>query len=338
MKALDSRSLTVLLKIVDLYLDRRQPIGSKTLAQHLSWPVSAPTLRNIMAKLEAEEWLYSNHCSSGRVPSKKALKLYVQQNAFTLNLPKATADALMAAFEEHKAKTSSEHIVDTVAELCQCAGFLFVSDQGDGTIEYLDFVYLAPGKALAVLVTENQHVQHYFICIPVCLTAEALKTYHTYLNPDLKGLQIHKVFSYLQAKPLPFHLKECLNQLSALPLGTKKTSFIVKGKAQLVQRISQQHAINLETFSHLLHWLESQESFSQIFTHVNTGDATEVVWGEDNSVFQFEDFCLITSTYWNTQESSKGMIGAVGPVYMDYQRIIPIIEKTAQFMKDFCTP
>ena len=72
MKALDSRSLTVLLKIVDLYLDRRQPIGSKTLAQHLSWPVSAPTLRNIMAKLEAEEWLYSNNCSKSPVPQAQS--------------------------------------------------------------------------------------------------------------------------------------------------------------------------------------------------------------------------------------------------------------------------
>ncbi|WP_161630426.1 hypothetical protein [Holospora undulata] len=320
--------------VIDIYLEIRSPVSSKRVAERLGFTKSSATLRSIMAKLEKDGLLSSEHCSSGRIPTSDALRLYVQKVRKVNYLCQATEDALQVAFRSWRVQFCPDGVIQTIASLCRCAGFFFMRSIRVPCLKHLDFIYIAPERAVGVLIFENETVSPYALRLPKRVTPRHLHSYHRYLNPHIvTDRSLSAVRQYVLHHESPEYLAECLENLEE-SVTLKQTSsqyMLIKGQSQLIDAIS--GATTLSTFQALLQWLEKEDALMHILSQLpRDPEDFYIFFGREHETFSFEGFNLVFTPFF--RKDVQGAIGAIGPFYMDYQKVIPVIEKMTQFMKE----
>ena len=151
---LNARSSDILRQIIDGYLQTGEPVGSRTLSRSLNLDLSPATIRNVMADLQDAGLLFSPHTSAGRIPTEAGLRLFVDG---LLEVGNLTQDERVSI--EAQCATHGRSLQQTLSEasrvlsgLSNCAG-LVVAPKSDSPLRHIEFVALAPGRALVVLVT-----------------------------------------------------------------------------------------------------------------------------------------------------------------------------------------
>ena len=164
---LTDRPREVFRHLVDAYLTSGEPVGSRTLSQRLPLALSPASIRNVMADLEALGLLYAPHTSAGRVPTEKGLRLFVDG---LLEIGDLAPDERVAI--EARMSGSGRAIEDmltqatqSLAGLSRCAGLMVTAKQ-DAALKHVEFVGVAPGKALVIIVSEDGQVENRIIDTP----------------------------------------------------------------------------------------------------------------------------------------------------------------------------
>src|SRR5215470_14541840 len=149
---LGSRPREVFRHLVEAYLTSGEPVGSRTLSQRLPLTLSPASIRNVMADLEGMGLLYAPHTSAGRVPTEKGLRLFVDG---MLQVGDLTSEE--RAVIEDRIAASGRPMEDVLSQaatllsgLSRCAGLLVAAKQ-EVALKHVEFVAIAPGRALAIL-------------------------------------------------------------------------------------------------------------------------------------------------------------------------------------------
>src|SRR5271155_1470787 len=188
---LGDRPREVFRHLVDAFLTSGEPVGSRTLSQRLPVTLSPASIRNVMADLELMGLLYAPHTSAGRVPTERGLRLFVDG---MLEIGELAPDERVAI--EARMSGSGRRIEDvmiqatqSLAGLSRCAGLMVTAKQ-DSALKHVEFVGIAPGKALVIMVSEDGQVENRVIDTPVGLPVSALVEASNYLNARLAGRSI----------------------------------------------------------------------------------------------------------------------------------------------------
>src|SRR4051812_1835239 len=198
---LGERSRDILRHLVDAYLSSGEPVGSRTLSQRLPHTLSPASIRNVMADLETLGLLYSPHTSAGRVPTERGLRLFVDGLLEIGELTPAERAAI-----EARVASQARGIEDVLTQatmmlsgLSRCAG-LVVAPKQDSALKHIEFVAVAPSKALVVIVTEDGQVENRFIETPPGLPASAMAEASNYLNARLRGRTLDSARAEIMAE------------------------------------------------------------------------------------------------------------------------------------------
>ena len=185
---LGERPREVFRHLVEAFLASGEPVGSRTLSQRLPLTLSPASIRNVMADLEAMGLLYAPHTSAGRVPTEKGLRLFVDG---LLEIGELAPDERVAI--EARMIGSGRGIEDVLTQattllsgLSRCAGLVVTAKQ-DAALKHVEFVAVAPGKALVIMVSEDGQVENRLIDTPLGLPVSALSEASNYLNARLRG-------------------------------------------------------------------------------------------------------------------------------------------------------
>src|SRR5438874_8202459 len=196
---LSERSREIFRLIVDGYVATGEPIGSRTLSRRLGQNLSPATIRNVMADLEEAGLLYAPHTSAGRLPTEAGLRLFVHGLLEIGNLAedeRRSIESLCAARGKSLSQ-ALEEATSALSGLSHCAGVVVVPKQ-ERPLKHLEFVYLGPGRALVVLVTEDGFVENRVIELPLGLPPAALMAASNYLNARLIGRTIEEARDDIQ--------------------------------------------------------------------------------------------------------------------------------------------
>jgi len=322
---LNSRSSLILHCIIDIYLRTRLPVGSRSISKCVH--VSPATIRNVMSDLEEQGFLESPHRSAGRLPTPNALRLYIKSLSNHQSLDRDTQNTLGEAVASDDL---SGRIGQALADLCQCVGVFFHRPQ-ELPIHSLDFIYLCPGKAAAILVTQGGQVSRRVISIPLSVDPEAIQQASNYLNARICGQSLLKARQHIQTTL--DSQKAYLHQL-ALTLLNKDIqpqdgSLTFRGHAHLLNNV--QDVEDLQTFKALFHWLEIQEVFRGLLDRVIESGKSQVYFG-----VEYENHlggCALLMAPYAT-DTREGVIGVIGPLHLDYRRAIPIIDTAAKLIEE----
>ena len=336
---LNERSREVLRQLIDNYLQTGEPVGSRTLAQKLNLSISPATIRNVMSDLEDLGLLFAPHTSAGRLPTDAGLRLFVDGLLEIGNLTRSEREAIeeQCAGSSHNLDALMNEATTALSGLSGCASLVF-APKTESPLKHIEFVNLSPGRTLVVLVTENGIVENRIFTTPQTLPPSALVQATNYLGARLVGRTISEAHDEIitQLENHRAQLDELTRKVVESGLatwaGTKQDgALIVRGQANLLDDISV--ATDLEHIRTLFEALETKEEVLKLLSLAETAEGVQIFIGANNTLFNMAGVSMVVNSFRNTNQEVVGAIGVIGPTRMNYARIIPMVDYTANLIK-----
>ena len=333
---LDARSASILREIVEQYVETGEPVGSRTLSRLLPLNLSPATIRNVMADLTDAGLLFAPHTSAGRLPTERGLRLFVDGLLHFGELSEENRERIEASLAR-----SGRSLQDTMVEastmlsgLSAAAG-LVLAPKSDGPIKHIEFVPLATGRALVVLVSGDGQVENRIIEIPLGLPPSSLQQASNYLNAQLSGLSLAELSARVAADMAED--RTALDSLASSVVSTglatwsqegRGGSLIIRGQGRLLADIDQME--KLTAIQHLFDRLEAQETMLKLLELAESSDGVRIFIGAESGLFGAAGVSMIVAPTRNRQDRIVGAIGVIGPTRINYGRIIPVVDYTAR--------
>jgi len=318
--------------LVEAYLTSGEPVGSRTLSQRLPTQLSPASIRNVMADLEAMGLLYAPHTSAGRVPTERGLRLFVDGMMEIGQLAPDERVAIEARI--HGSGRGIEEVLtqatSLLSGLSRCAGLVVAAKQ-DTVLKHVEFVAVAPGKALVVIVGEDGQVENRLIDTPLGLPASAMAEASNYLNARLRGRTLEDARAAILAELEDE--RAALDALTAkvvaeglVTLAGPEKVLIVRGASHLLDEAQ----IDLERVRTLFDDIERKADLIRLLELAREGDGVRIFIGSENRLFSLSGSSIVAAPYANAQGKVVGVIGVLGPTRLNYGRIIPMVDHTAK--------
>lgn len=338
---LNDRSREVFRRLVEAYLESGEPIGSRTLAKRLNLSLSPATIRNVMADLEDIGLLFAPHTSAGRLPTEAGMRLFVDGLLEVGNMAadeRRALDARLVA-SGSSAEAVLEQATTTLSGLSHCAGIVF-APKSEAPLKHIEFVSLSPGRALVVLITENGMVENRILEVPTGLPASALVQATNYLSARLVGRTIAEAYDEIM-RELDDHraqvdmltrrvVESGLAVWAGGAAGPGGGTLIVRGQANL---LGDAHGIgDLEAIRSLFEALETKETLLKLLSLADRAEGVQIFIGSDSPLFGASGCSMIVGPYRDGRQKVVGAIGVIGPTRMNYARIVPMVDYTAQLV------
>jgi heat-inducible transcriptional repressor len=337
---LDQRSREIFRNIVESYLETGDPLGSRTLARQLSLGVSPATIRNVMQDLEMLGLIYAPHTSAGRLPTEAGLRFFVDSFLEIGDLGSAERSSIEAKVQEASEGRTLENVLTEASQmlsgLSRSAG-LVMAAKADLRLRHIEFIRLEPQKALVVIVGENGMVENRVISLPPGVTASSLAEASNYINAKIAGRTISEAKTELNR--LHIAARNELDELAqklvdtgiAVWAGSAEKDpgrLIVSGHANL---LGDRHAAeNLDRIRQLFDELESKENLMRLLELTEDGEGVRIFIGSENRLFPLSGSSLVVAPYRDKDQRVIGALGIIGPTRMNYARIVPMVDFTAQ--------
>jgi heat-inducible transcriptional repressor len=333
---LNERSREIFRLIVDGYVATGEPVGSRTVSRLLAQNLSPATIRNVMADLEEAGLLYSPHTSAGRMPTEAGLRLFVDG---LLEVGRITEDERRSIESICAARGKSlsqalEEAISALSGLSHCAGVV-VAPKQDRPLKHIEFVHLAAGRALVVLITEDGQVENRIVEVPLGLPPAALIAAGNYLSARLIGRTLEEARDEIQSE-IDTHqaqLDALTSKLVAAGLASwagddEGSALIVRGQANLLDDVTA--LADLERLRTLFEMLETRETMLRLLDASKQGEGVQIFIGAENRLFGVAGCAMLIAPYQNSREQIVGAIGVIGPTRINYARIIPMVDYTAK--------
>lgn len=329
------RSLEVLRAIVQDYIDTREPVGSKSLLERHPFGVSSATIRNDMALLEEEELIVAPHTSSGRVPTDKGYRLFVDR----LSEVKPLANAERLAIESLLSGTADldeilGRTVRLLAQLTNQVAMVQYPTLGGSRIHSIELIRLTDNRALIILIADNGRVQQHIVVLGASVDDDFVATVRAKLATLLNGHQL------LEADGLLAGFAERFEPAQRVPIAD-----ILAGIAEVISENRQDKVLLAGTanlakserdFSGsilpVLEAIDEQVVLLKLLTEMEAdqnGVALRI--GRENELANLSNASVLVSDYEN-QGASVAKIGVIGPTRMDYQSHISAVRAVARYL------
>jgi heat-inducible transcriptional repressor len=338
-KDLNERARQILKLVVDAYVDTGEPVGSVAISQKLGMKLSPATIRSAMAELEERGLLYAPHTSAGRLPTDTGLTVFVDGLLELDDLSTSERQKIEQNLETARGKSVTDVMEQTshfLSGLSSCAGLVFAPKSED-PIKQIEFVHLAPGRALGVLVTNSGIVENRLIDIPPEVTATALTRAANYLNSRISDKTLLQAQEYVRQELLKdktlldaLTAKVVEQGLASLAPENKGGHLFIKGQGKLLEDVT---AIeDLERIRALFDALETKETMLKILQSATNAEGVKIYIGAENKLFSHTGCSMIVAPYKSQGSRVVGTIGVIGPTRLNYGRLIPVVNYTSQII------
>jgi heat-inducible transcriptional repressor len=318
--------------VVEAYLERGQPIGSKSLSGAVN--LSPASIRSVLAELEERGLLTHPHTSAGRLPTETGLRLFVD-GIMQAHLPSAEERAAIERqVHDRPLEEALANATAALSGLSACAGVV-VAPKIERRLRQLAFVPLGQGQALAILVGDDGSVENRMVSLPPGLTAAALSEIAAFVTARLAGLTLFEAEARLrqEIRERREALDAAAAELVATGLaewredGPARPILIVRGQANLLDEAA---ALDLERVRRLLDELEDRQEIVRLLESAREGHGCRIFIGSENRMFALSGSSVIAAPYRGSEGQVVGVVGVIGPTRLNYARIVPMVDYTAQ--------
>ena len=336
---MNARSREVFRRVVDGYLRTGDPIGSRSLTREMSEAVSAATIRNVMQDLEYMGLLQSPHISAGRVPTELGLRMFVDGLLEVSDMTDEDRERIDADLDGGDQDVTS--ILDRVGSALSQAthgASLVLAPKHEAPLKHIDFVSLSPDRALVVLVFADGHVENRVFTPPRGQTPASMREAANFLNAIVQGRTLGELGAVV-AREIAARRQE-LNGLARELVetgdaywhddGVANERLIVRGRANLIEGAAD--PADLERIRTLFDDLERKRDIAQFLDLAEDAEGVRIFIGSENKLFSLSGSSLVVSPYMNADRRIIGAVGVIGPTRLNYGRIVPIVDYTAQLV------
>lgn len=316
--------MKILTAIIDEYIRTGEPVGSKALAETHDLKVSSATIRNTMAALEQEGYLDHPHTSAGRVPTFKGFRYYIDN----LMNPEPVAAENISKIDEFfdKSSLTDDAIIESastaLAEITKCAAISTNHASKFSVISKVDVIPTGRRMYVLLLITSNGAIKNKVCRMEFDLTDEQMRGFTKFLNDHLRGVNlenmseeyVEKLVSAMSSYMLS--LSPLLHAVYELSEEMMRDSVAVKGEANLL-------ACSEIPAQDVMKFLEQKSLFPEMLDGALSG--ISVKFGEEDGTFAISNSTVVSANYYKDGKPA-GTLGIIGPMRLDYRKVIPYIE------------
>ncbi len=339
LEILDQRNTEIFSRLVESYLYSGSPVGSRAISRNLSTKISPATVRNVMQDLERLGLLESPHVSAGRIPTLMGLRLFVDEflEIGEIEPEDKKQFSRIGSTEDENLNNSLDRIGSLLSRLTQSASLVLMPKK-ESTIKHVQFLKLTNESALVVLVMADGTVENRVFSTPMGLTASTLTEAANYVNSVLDGKSITEIKGLISKDILKqkSKLDELTTELVEHGLafwdkpGEQQERLIVRGRSNLLE--NDEGTVDFEQVRHLFDDLERKKEISNVLELIEEGQGVKIFIGSENKLFSLSGSTLVAAPYINSEGNIVGALGVIGPTRLNYGRIVPIVDYTAQLV------
>ncbi len=339
LEILDQRNTEIFSWLVESYLFSGTPVGSRAISRNLSTKISPATVRNVMQDLERLGLLKSPHVSSGRIPTLLGLRLFVDEFLEIGEIDpedKRQFSGINSSGGENL-NYSLDRIGSLLSKITQSASLVLMPKK-ESTIKHVEFLSLGNERGLVVLVMADGSIENRVFYPPRGLTTSTLTEAANYVNSVLDGKSINEIKDLI-GKDI-FNQKNKLDALTSELVerglaywdkpGEQQERLIVRGRSNLLE--NDEGTVDFEQVRTLFDDLERKKEISNILELIEEGQGVKIFIGSENKLFSMSGSTLVAAPYINSEGNIVGALGVIGPTRLNYGRIVPIVDYTAQLV------
>ncbi|ANR63137.1 heat-inducible transcription repressor [Corynebacterium glutamicum ZL-6] len=334
MSATEKRRYEVLRAIVADYIASQEPVGSKSLLERHKLNVSSATIRNDMSVLESDGFIVQEHASSGRVPTEKGYRLFVDSIHDIKPLSLAERRAILGFLEGGvDLEDVLRRSVQLLSQLTHQAAVVQLPTLKTARVKHCEVVPLSPMRLLLVLITDTGRVDQRNVELEEPLAAEEVNVLRDLLNGALGEKTLTAASDALEelAQQAPTDIRDAMRRCCDVLVNTlvdqPSDRLILAGTSNLT-RLSRETSASLPM---VLEALEEQVVMLKLLSNVTDLDQVSVHIGGENEDIELRSATVITTGY-GSQGSALGGLGVVGPTYMDYSGTISKVSAVAKYV------
>jgi heat-inducible transcriptional repressor len=332
---LSPRSRHILEAIVEDYIATAEPVGSSAVARRHDLTLSPATVRNVMANLEELGLLTSLHTSSGRIPTEKAYRFYVDS---LIALRQVTRDEKKQIIQ--RCRQSGAGVTDILKEtsralssLSNYMGIVVAPSFTADVFRHIEFILLAPNRVLAILVSRNGTVQNKLVETEKSFTQDDLVKMGNYLNELMQGLTISQarelILSEMKSEKNRYDsLMSQALQISEQAVTAGADDVFLEGQSRILE---QPEFSDVSRMREIYRTFEEKGYLLQLLSGCMSAEGVHIYIGSETPLSRSAGVSMITSRFV-TGSNTVGMLGVIGPTRMGYSSVIPIVDYTAKLV------
>lgn len=330
------RNRQILAAIIREYIDSAKPVGSRSLARRYGFDLSPATIRNVMADLEEMGYLSQPHPSAGRVPTAKAFRHHVDSILNVRTLTRRERDRIKRNY--HPSQLS---MTETLKETCRILsdtsnylGLIITPEVSNMRFKHIQFVRLAPFQVLAIFVTTSGIIQNKRLDTDEDFTQDYLDKITRYLGTILSGLTLVEVRDRILEEMNREKIAYDRLMEKALKLGERALAdmddreLFMEGKVKIFDA---PEFSDSEKMKGLLQALEEKGFLLKLLDQSLRTLGVQIVIGSEFDHREMAECSLVTATY-GMPGSPRGTLGVIGPMRMNYPRVISLVDYTARLL------
>ncbi|MDD5613813.1 MAG: heat-inducible transcriptional repressor HrcA [Candidatus Omnitrophica bacterium] len=327
----EDRRRKILTGIIKTYIDTAMPVASKALVYKYRLDISPATVRNIMAELEDLGYLTHLHTSSGRIPTDKGYRYYVDMVMDEEQLaPSEKKKILMRIINTQWDEVGRllENALNVISDYTQQMSMLLHYRIKNIFVEKIDLIYINRFKILFIIVADNGDVLHLFIENENMPSIEKLANFLNFVNRELKGHSVYDISSKIKNSMLlsgnsSYHVFSSLFNLLIKSLeNMEEKTFMHFGVGRIIQYPEFQDAVLLH---HIMGLLDKDSPLVKILEADIKGSDVNIHIGREDVSYNLENCCIISSKY-GMKNRVLGAIGVLGPTRLPYGRTISVVK------------
>jgi len=339
---LSTRAREIFRLVVEGYIASGHPVGSRTLAGSGAVALSPASIRSVLQELQDAGLLAAPHTSAGRMPTEVGLRLFVDgimQVAEPSAADRAQIERGLAeggSIEAALAAASS-----ALSDLSAAAGVVMVPRR-EMRLAQVSFVPLGQGRALVVLVGDDGSVENRVIELPGSASAVTLEQAGNYLTARVAGRTLGEALQLIRAEIAGG--RSALDTASAALVerglavwsrdAAQRPVLVVRGQANLLDEAA---LGDIERVRQLLDELESAEAIAGVLDAAREADSARIFIGSENRLFSLSGSSVIAAPWRDGEGRVVGVVGVIGPTRLNYARVVPMVDFTAQSLSRIIT-
>ena len=332
------RAKKVLHAVVSEYLATGEAVGSQTVAQRYALAVSPATVRAVMGELEDEGLLRHPHTSAGRIPTDRGLRLYIDTLLRVRSLSASEKEDIRGRLGP---ATEQQEVMQRVARLLRELSHLAVVVQAPrprlDAVSHVEFVRLREGQLLVVLAATSGQIQNKIVHVDISLSPGDLDRINNYLNTLVAGLSLdemrRRVLKEIEREKAlsasdPVLARALKLAAAAMPAVDRAGEILFDGQSNLLAE-----AADVERARCVLRTLEEKDQIVKLLDRTLAAPGICVFIGAEAKLANLEDISVVAASY-GSEDRPLGTIGVIGPSRMNYSRVIPLVDFTADVITE----
>ena len=332
---LNARARHLLRTLVAEYIREGQPVGSRRLSRSSGLDLSAATIRNVMADLEEAGYIKAPHTSAGRVPTHHGYRFFVDAMITSGIKP---GDRYPQIEQQLAERTSTSQAISSASDLLSAltsfVGVVTVPKRESFAFRHIDFVRLSERQVLAILVFEDGEIQNRLLTTEQPFTERQLERAANFLNREYAGLKLSQIKSRLVHDMAD--AKQRMDALMRATIEVAERAFasedapdvVVSGQSNL---LGCQELADIDTLKSLFDAFQEKREILYLLDECVHAEGVRLYIGEESGREALESVSLVSAPY-GTGDEVVGVLGVIGPTRMAYDRVISIVETTADVL------